>query len=334
MGHLVGGDIMGEVLSQNEIDSLLSAINSGDMDPVTMETDRKRIETYDFARPTKFSKDHLRTLEIIYEGYARMLSTQLPIYLRKNVQVEVVSAEVITFSEFLNSSFSNVYGIINMDPLPGNEILSIDSELAYALIERLLGGSGKPFKKNRDFSDIELSIVEKILNICVDLMPESWENVEAINPTIERIETNAQFVQLYSPNEMTALVSINVIMGDVNGNIMMCLPFPCAEPIIDKLNTKYWYSTSTEGEDDILYRDQIETTINKAYVPVRAILGKSVISVNEFTSLQRGDIIKLNTRVEDDLEVIVGNLKKFMAAPGASHDSYAVRIKTIIREEQ
>lgn len=326
---------MSEVLSQNEIDSLLSAINSGDMDPVSMQPERKkRIETYDFARPSKFSKDHLRTLEIIYEGYARMLSTQLPIYLRKNVQVEVVSAEVITFSEFLNSSISNVYGIINMDPLPGNEILSIDAELAYALIERLLGGTGKPFKKNREFSDIELSIVEKILNICIDLMPESWENVEAINPTIERIETNAQFVQLYSPNEMTALVSINVIMGDVNGNIMMCLPFTCAEPIIDKLNTKYWYSTSSEGDDDMLYRDQIETTINRAFVPVKAILGKSVISVNEFTSLQRGDIIKLNTRVDDELEVIVGNLKKFMATPGASHDSYAVRIKSIIREEQ
>ena len=333
MRHLVGGDIMSEVLSQNEIDSLLNAINSGDMDPVSMETDKKRIETYDFARPSKFSKDHLRTLEIIYEGYARMLSTQLPIYLRKNVQVEVVSAEVITFSEFLNSSISNVYGIINMYPLPGNEILSIDSELAYALIERLLGGSGRPFKKNRDFSDIELSIVEKILNICIDLMPESWENVEAINPVIERIETNAQFVQLYSPNEMTALVSISVVMGDVSGNIMMCLPFPCAEPIIDRLNTKYWYSTSSESEEDI-YREQIETTINRAYVPVKAILGKSVISVNEFTSLQRGDIIKLNTRVDDDLEVIVGNLKKFTATPGASHDLYAVRIKSIIREEQ
>lgn len=326
---------MSEVLSQNEIDSLLSAINSGDMDPVSMTTSsEKRVESYNFARPSKFSKDHLRTLEIIYEGYARMLSTQLPIYLRRNIKVEVASAEVITFSEFLNSSFSQaVYGIINMDPLPGNEILSMDAELAYALIERLLGGNGAPIKKKREFSDIELSIVEKIFSICVELMPDSWENVVEIKPVIERVETNTQFVQLYSPNEMTALVSINVVMGDVNGNIIICLPYPCAEPIIDRLNTKYWYSAEVEDSGEN-YKNYIETSINKAFIPVRVVLGKSIISVNEFTNLQRGDIIKLNTRVDDDLNVIVGNINKFTATPGASHDSYAIRIKSIIREEQ
>lgn len=326
---------MSEILSQNEIDSLLSALTSGDMDPIAMAPKKQqRIESYNFARPSKFSKDHLRTLEIIYEGYARMLSTQLPIYLRKNVKVEVASAEVITFAEFLNSSFSHAaYGIINMDPLPGNEILSMDAELAYALIERLLGGSGNPFKNNREFSDIELSIVEKIFNICVELMPESWQNVIEIKPVIERVETNTQFVQLYSPNEMTALVSINVGMGDVNGNIIICLPFPCAEPIMDRLNTKYWYSAAapSDGEE---YKEHIETRINKAQIPVRAILGRSIISVNEFTSLQRGDVIKLNTRVDDELSVIVGNINKFTATPGAARDSYAVRIKSIIREEQ
>jgi flagellar motor switch protein FliM len=325
---------MSEVLSQNEIDTLLSAISSGDMASVELESHKQHIETYNFARPSKFSKDHLRTLEIIYEGYARMLSTQLPIYLRKNVQVEVISAEVITFSEFLNSSFSHaVYGIISMDPLPGNEIISMDAELAYALIERLLGGMGEPFNKNREFSDIELSIIEKILTICIDLMPDSWENVVEINPVIERVETNTQFVQMYSPNEMTALVSINVVMGDVNGNLIMCIPYTCAEPVIDRLNTKYWYSATGESADEG-FRENIETTINKAYIPVRAILGKSVISVNEFTCLQRGDIIKLNTRVDDELDVIVGNIKKFKATPGASHDAYAVRVKSIIREEQ
>ena len=325
---------MGEVLSQNEIDSLLNAINSGDMDPIAMTSEEKHIESYNFARPSKFSKDHLRTLEIMYEGYARMLSTQLPIYLRKNVKVEVSSAEVITYSEFLNSSFSHaVYGIINMDPLPGNEIISMDAELAYALIERLLGGTGAPIKKKREFSDIELSIVEKIFEICVDLMPDSWENVVRINPAIERVETNTQFVQLFSPNEMTALVSITVTMGEVSGNLIICLPFPCAEPIIDKLNTKYWYSATTQ-DDGQEYKEFIETNINKAFIPVKAILGKSVISVSEFTNLQRGDIIKLNTRVDDDLSVIVGNINKFTATPGASHDSYAVRIKSIIREEQ
>ena len=328
---------MGEVLSQSEIDSLLNAISSGDLptEELANTTIReKKIEDYDFARPSKFSKDHLRTLEIIYEDYARILSTKLPIYLRKNVQVEVLGAEAVTFSEFLvSSSFHTVFGIMNFDPLPGNTILLFSTEVIYAILERLLGGSGKTVKKIRDFSDIELSIIEKIFNLCIENMAETWANVVDIDVALERVETNSQFIQMYQPNEMTALVSMNIVMGDVSGRMIMCIPYTCVEPIMDKLNTKYWYSVG-QSDDSPVYKENIKNTLNHTRVPIKVIMGKSVISVNEFRNLQRGDIIKLNTRVDDELSVIVGNLKKFTAIPGASHDAYAVRIKSIIREEQ
>jgi flagellar motor switch protein FliM len=326
---------MGEVLSQSEIDSLLNAISSGEMptEELTAPKERK-IENYDFARPSKFSKDHLRTLEIIYEDYARILSTKLPIYLRKNVQVEVLGAEAVTFSEFLvSSSYHTVFGIMNFEPLPGNTILLMSTEVVYAILERLLGGSGKSIKKTREFSDIELSIIEKIFNMCIENMGETWSNVVDINVGVERVETNSQFIQMYQPNEMTALVSMNVVMGDVSGRMIMCIPFTCVEPIIDKLNTKYWYSVGQE-EDNDEFQENIKGTLNHAFIPIRVNMGNSIISVNEFRNLQRGDIIKLNTRVDDELDVIVGNMKKFTAIPGASHDAYAVRIKSIIREEQ
>lgn len=327
---------MGDVLSQSEIDSLLNAISSGEMaaEDIGSEKKEKKIESYDFARPSKFSKDHLRTLEIIYEEYARILSTKLPIYLRKNVQVEVLGAEAVTFSEFLvSSSYHTVFGILTFEPLPGNTILLMSSELVYAILERLLGGSGKSIKKTREFSDIELSIIEKIFNLCIENMAETWSNVVDFKTTVDRVETNSQFIQMYQPNEMTALVSMNVAMGDVSGRMIMCIPYTCVEPIMDKLNTKYWYSVG-QADDSEEYLENIKGTLNTASIPIKVIMGNSIISVNEFRNLQRGDIIKLNTRVDDELSVVVGNLKKFTAIPGASHDAYAVRIKSIIREEK
>jgi flagellar motor switch protein FliM len=125
---------------------------------------------------------------------------------------------------------------------------------------------------------------------------------------------------------------MNIKIGNVEGMMNVCLPYACLESVIDKLNTKYWFSTM-QVKDDESYKELIELAIAKAKIPIKAILGKSTISVNDFLGLQVGDIIKLNTKVEDELEIYVGNLDKFKALPGASSDAYAVRISSIIREE-
>jgi flagellar motor switch protein FliM len=325
---------MGDVLSQNEIDNLLAALSSGELDADEIkDANEKQVKNYDFARPSKFSKEHLRTLEIIFEHYGRLLSTNLPGYLRKNVQVEVMNSEAITYSEFANALSNPVLlGIINFAPLEGNIIMELADNLGYAIVDRMLGGSGKPLDKSRDFSEIELIILERIMNVCTNLLVEPWQSVISINPRLERIETNSQFAQIISPSEMTSIITMNIKIGSVEGLMNVCIPFTCVESVIDKLNTKYWYST-LQVKDDKVYQEQIEAVISKAKIPIRAVLGKSVISVNDFINIQVGDIIRLNTKVEDELDVFVGNINKFSALPGASSDSYAVRITSIIREE-
>ena len=154
-----------------------------------------------------------------------------------------------------------------------------------------------------------------------------------IEPKLERIETNSQFAQFISPTEMTAIVTMNITVGDVEGLMNICIPYSCVENVIDKLNTKYWYSTMRE-KDDGSYQEIIKRLIDHAKVPVRALLGRSWISVNDFMNIQIGDIIKLDTKIEDELEVYTGNIKKFRALPGATSDSYAVRVTSVIREEQ
>lgn len=325
---------MGDVLSQNEIDSLLSALNSGEFDSAELEeTEERQVRDYNFARPSKFSKDHLRTLEFIFEHYARLLSTSLPVYLRSNVQAEVMHAEAATFQEFSNSLSDPVLlGVVNFAPLDGNIIIEVASGLGYAIVDRMLGGSGQPLDKPREFTEIELTIIERIMVVFTNLLVEPWQNVYKLEPRLERIETNSQFAQLVSPNEMTAIVTMNLKVGDVEELINICIPFTVLEPVIDKVNTKFWYSTAGVKDDD-KYRDLIEETLSKAQIPVRAIMGRSAISVNDFIHLQVGDIIKVNTKLEDDLDVYVGNIKKFSALPGAYDDAYAVKIKTVYREE-
>ena len=326
---------MGEVLSQNEIDSLLKALSSGELDVDEIKDDNeKQVKNYDFARPAKFSKEHLRTLEIIFEHYGRLLSTNLPVYLRKNVQVEVMNSEAVTYSEFSNALSNPVLlGITNFSPLKGNIIIEIAENLGYTIVDRMLGGKGAPLEKTRDFSEIELLIIERIFNVAVNLLAEPWESVCELEPRLERIETNSQYAQIISPTEMIALVTLNIKIGDVEGLMNICLPYLTLENVMDKLNTKYWYSSLQEKSEQE-YTETIEALISRAPMPIKAVLGNSAISVNDFLGLQMGDIIRLDTKVDQELSIYVGNIKKFTALPGASGDNYAVRITSVIREEQ
>lgn len=325
---------MGDVLSQNEIDNLLAALNSGDFDAEEMkEGAEKSVKVYDFARPTKFSKEHLRTFEIIFEHYGRLLSTNLPAYFRKNVQVEVMNSEAITYSEFSNA-LSNpvILGVVGVAPLEGNIIIELADNLGYAIVDRMLGGVGKPLDKSRDFTEVELIIIERIINICTNLLIEPWESVVSIEPRLERIETNSQFAQIISPSEMIAIITMNIKIGNVDGLMNVCIPYSTVEDVIDKLNTKYWYA-SMQVKDEDIYQELIEHTISKAKIPIKAVLGKSIISVNDFVNIQVGDIIRLDTKTDEELSVYVGNINKFTALPGASSDVYAVRLTSVVREE-
>ena len=265
---------MAETLSQEEIDALLAAMSSGELDTDQMQQkDEKKVKIYDFNRPTKFSKEHLRTLEIIFEHYARLISTNLPVYLRKSVQVSVVGSEALTFNEFTNSLSSPIImGIVNFAPLNGSIIMELGVNLGYAML---------PLEKGRDFSEIEQMIIEKILVMFTQLLRDPWKNVVDIAPVLNRLETNSQFAQIIAPSDMVAIVTMEIRIGEVEGFMNICLPFFTLEDIMDKLNTKYWYSTMQENHDEN-YEVYVESLIRKVDVPIRAVLGNSTISVNDF----------------------------------------------------
>ena len=327
---------MGEVLSQNEIDQLLQALNTGELDVEEYKStsSEKQVKDYDFARPSKFAKEHLRTLEIIYEHYSRLLSTTLPGYMRYACQVDVINSEAVAYSEFANALSNPILlGIVDFSPLKGSIVVDMSVNIGYAIIDRLLGGKGEPLDKNRDFSEIELAIIAKMMVIAIDLMIEPWQNVITLRPRLEKIETNSQFAQVISPNEVIALITLNLKIGPIEGLLNICIPYLCIESIMDKLNTKYWFSSMQESDVEV-YRDIIEKQITEAKIPVKAVLGKTNISLNDFINLQKGDIIKLDSKISSDVEVMVGGLTKFKGKPGMFENKNAIKITSIIRKEE
>lgn len=242
---------MGDILSQNEIDRLLQQLNTGELDVKEFSKDaaEKKVRNHDFRRPSKFAKDHIRTLNIINENYARLLTNFLSGYLRTLVQVDVQTVQPLQYSEFTNSIANPaVLGIVNFDPLPGSIIFEINPSIAYSLIDRILGGKGIGIDRVRGFTEIELAILMRLMTQMLSLMREPWENVTEIRPMLDRIETNAQFAQLMSPNEMVALVTFTAKIGDVEGFFNICIPHMVVEPIMPKLSTKLWFSLSRRDQ--------------------------------------------------------------------------------------
>ncbi len=327
---------MGDILSQNEIDELLKALNTGEIDVRQMQTttEEKKIKNHDFRKPNKFAKDHLRTLEIIHENYSRLITNFLSGYLRTLTQVEVISVEELTYYEF-NNSISNpaVLGIVDFTPLQGTVVMEIAPNIVFSLIDRILGGKGLSNQKVREYTEIELAIIERIIAQLLNLMREPWENVTQIKPRLEKIETNAQFAQVISPNEMTALITLSAKIGEVEGMINLCIPYPVVETILPKLSTKYWFAMREKAftEDS---KQALQKKIEGTLIPVRAVLGGAVLTVADVVELQVGDVIQLDTNINKDLKVYVGDIFKFKARPGVKKNRVSIKIMGVIREEE
>ena len=244
----------------------------------------------------------------------------------------VASSETVTFSEFTNAlSNPSILGIVAFEPLGGNIIIDLATNIAFAMIDRMLGGEGNPLDKTREFSDIELSILQKIMVMLTQLLRDPWKNVLEVSPVLTRLETNPQFAQIIAPGEMIAVVTLNIKIGDVEGFMNMCLPFITLEDVMDRLNTKFWYSTMQENKDEFA-KDNIEAMLKRVIIPVKAVLGTSKITVNDF---MKGDDLQAWFNLISRLAAAIGG---FYSGCRNSYrvneiDVRAIRLKTTLLKE-
>ncbi len=324
-----------DVLSQSEIDKLLSALSDGTVsaEDVKADEEQKKIKMYDFKRPDKFAKDQIRTLFMLHESFSRLLNTYLSTHLRTLVNVEVASVEQLTYQEFVQSLANpSVISVLAVPPLKGNIIMEINTEIAFAFIDRVFGGEGKTGLKPRVLTEIEEVVVRRFIDTAMRQLQEAWSTVVEFSPTLEATESNPQFTQIVPPSDMVVIVTIQMKVGDVEGMMNICIPYLVLEPIMSKLTTTYWVASSVSKDDDPEQVKILQKKIKRTEVPFVVQLGSLDITINEFLTLGFGDVLQMDTKVEDNLICLVGHRPKFYCRPGTSGKKMAVQITKVINE--
>lgn len=327
---------LADVLSQSEIDALLSAISTGEMDADELKEEEKKhkIRNYDFKRALRFSKDQIRSLTRIHENYARLLTSYFSAQLRTYAQISVASVDQLPYEEFIRSVPSaTVLNVLEAPPLEGHLIIEINPNIAYAMLDRLLGGQGMSMNKIENLTEIETDLMKNLFIGSLPALKDAWSSVESeIAPRFLELETNPQFLQLVSPNETVIVISMSAVIGKSSGMINLCLPHVVLEPIIPKLSMHYWMNENKNdaSEEEV---QALQRRVENSLLNLSVVLGGSRITIQELLHLEPGDVIRLNQAVGEPVQVKVGEFPKFLAQPGKKNKKMAVQIIKSIEEE-
>ena len=328
---------MSEILSQAEIDELLNTLMAGDSATAAEESDgslKMKVREYDFRTANRFPKEQMRTFHVVFETFSQLLSNRLSSVLRVSCECEVLSIEECSYSEFNNSlPVPVVLAVMEAPPMYGSLIVQMSPEFAYMLISRLFGGvtSGE---NSKQFTEIELALVERVLRQAIGVFDEAWDKVIELSTQIERIETSSQFAQITAPNDPVAVIIISVAMGEETGLMSICIPHTAIEPVAQQLNTRMWYSGGVRDDEKSEERAAILSgKLLQTPIPLTALFDQTTATVSDIVNLQIGDVIKLEHGVGQPLTIKIQHIPKFRAAIGTMGYKYALQIVDVIKEE-
>jgi flagellar motor switch protein FliM len=322
----------GDVLSQAEVESLLSAMDSRESDVIADAATsrirhRDKISPYDFKRPERVGKEQMRSLQTMHEGFGRNFGAALSALLRTIVELKLTSVDQLTYSEFVFSLENpTCFNLINAAPLEGQLILDINLSLLFPIIDRLLGGGSDPGNVvRRPLTEIELRLVSRITDLFCAEMKHAWENVLDLNLSIDRVESNPQLVQIVPPNEVVVLISFELSLGEARGMMNFCIPFNAIERIATRLSANSWvsYGKKMATPENI---KRISGQLSDALVEVVVDLADTNISTSDLIGLRVGDIIATEKDVERPLVVSVEGRPKFHAKAGAFKGRKAIQV--------
>ncbi len=325
---------MPEVLDQSEIDSLLQALETGELsaEEVKSEEEEKKIKVYDFARPSKFSKEQLRTLEMIHENFARGASNYLSGRMRTFVEITEASIDQITYEEFIRSITPPTFlGVFSAPELHGNAVVEINLKIVFAMIDRLLGGIGGIYQKFRSLTDIESTLAKSELIRILSTLKEAWNDIYTFTPELVTIENNPQFVQIVPPNEMVVMVTLDVKLGEVEGFMNLCWPSSLLESFASKLYAESYFKERTleTSEEE---EEKLKESVEDSMLNLSVVIGKANLNLRELMNLEIGDVIMLDNHVDEPVELYVNGKRKFKCVPGTHKGFNAVKILDLVEE--
>jgi len=331
---------MRDTLDQSDIDALMSAVSSGEVAPPTRQgqifsrhrsdLENVEIKEYDFKRPERISKDQMRALHMLHEGFARNFAAFLSGFLRTIVEVRVASTDQLTYAEFMASLPNPTsFNLINIDAadLEGQLCLEVSPLIIYPIIDRLLGGSNhEVFIPQRPLTLIETRLVQRILSRAMTNLAEAWESVRKIEFQLGQMESNPHIVQIVPPNEVVVVIGFELKLGARAGTMSLCIPFTVIEPLMDEISAHSWFQAGSNRSDQQWGR-LVAERIADAQVEVIAILAETSMTVSDLHSLEVGDIIMTDKPAGSPVTLYIESVPKFFADIGRHKNHRALRIK-------
>lgn len=334
---------MADILDQSEVDALLNAVSTGEVDvsrPAAAGSGGaaeapKDVSVYDFKRPERVSKDQMRALQSIHEGFARNFGASLSAFLRTMVETRVATAEQLTYSEFIHSLPSpTCFNLLAAPQLNGQLCLELSPLIVYPIVDRLLGGSNTEiFIPQRPLTTIEQRLVNRIIDRALDNLAEAWSETVEVKFEIVGTESNPHLVQIVAPNEVVVVIGFEIKIGARAGTMSICLPFNVIEPMIGKLATQSWraYSRGASSQDQMRH---VTRNLRHAGVEVRAYLGQAKLTVRDLLSLAPGDIVQLDKLVARDFILQIEGRNKFAGRIGKLRNFRALQITRRARPDE
>lgn len=320
---------MNQVLSQSEVDALLSAVSDGDIKPTEKKrkVDEKVVVVYDLTSQDRIIRGRLPQLDVIYEKFMRSFRVTLSSAIRKIASLNHSSTDFLKFGEFINTlPTPTCMSVLRLGNLRGSALFVIETKLAYALIDSFFGGDDRPYAKveGKDFTPIELSIVKKVVEMALGDLELAWEAVEPIDCSFVRTEVNPQFVGIVPPTDVVIASTFDVELEKASGTMTLVIPYASIEPIKQKLSSGF--QVESDQTDKKLWTKIIKEQLKDVVVDVKVDLGEAMISIEQLMNLKIGDVIPLNQDASKDIDILIENVKKFKGFYGVSHGSVAMKV--------
>jgi flagellar motor switch protein FliM len=322
-----------QILSQEEIDALLNAMDSGE---VEVEQDpqpkvKAEVRTYDLTAQSLMLRDQFDALDEVYDKFVNLLNVGLTGSLQRAIEVKLVSKEIVKFGEFLHA-FSNPTGfsIFSMEPFIGSSLLAVEPNLGFALIDCMFGGVGRPLAKVREFTQIEQRMLSRFYVDVLNELERAWQVAYSIKIIQKKTETKPEFVNLVNPSDLVLIFVFSVAGEEFTGNIHVCTPFLMLEPVKDKLSSRYL----REKDRAHAFRGQLAVLLKETRVHLVVELGRTVSTIGRILQLEQGDIIKINSGPQDPVVVKVEGIPKYLGAPGVVKGNRAVQISNLIIKDE
>lgn len=332
---------MAEILSQQQIDEMLQQLMTGDVDLENIQQEKsKKIKEYDFRSPKRFTKEQLKLLNSIFDNFAWLFCLQVSSLLRVSCEMEIVAIEEQQFYEYNNALNDSVLvGIFSLLKCQHGEdrplLVEISREISFSMIDRLLGGGGHGYNTQRDYTEIEIAILEYLFKQMANMMKNAWQNYVEVISELIGIETNARLLQTVSPDETVAIIIFDIVLNnDLTGKMSICIPAETLEAVYKLFKLKH---TRQQGKSvsalDHSKREHIMGTLKTSELHISAYLGRTEITLKDLLNLQVGDIIPLNTQIkEDPVTLKVEEVPWYQGKLGINKKNYAVKISKVLKK--